>query len=507
MSIERLIESIGLSPAELKRYLLTEIDEFLEAQDDHSRASEFGDILFALSSMAWAHSGRHYRMDRDVFEPKVRQRLRNFGAITRHPRKYLPDEIQDMSFGVVHFAFGHFGAPWHEYTALRSGTVAELQLLTDLPFQRSDRLTNHCLITFADTDGLEYELIYDAGRLDGGNVVACRVPNFMFVRAKRDLRFSDFADYLSLQVLAALDGLRTEPGAIAHFHSWESGFLTESQEFRSRMNAFGTIFSPYLTAARLRSVAGLFGGTDWTLTPEEMEVAEEYERKLTAACMRVVLESSKDYEFYGRWVHPDRIEVRSFAQERYARYPTAPTDDRHLSFLAGGRPVREKGFVELCREFAGVRDWARVHGISVSLEVLCRERRRDKGAAYIEAIEREIQTYGLGDIVRITHKIPLDPLRERIAASTALIAPSLYDPYGLMTSYAVEVRRPAFVSIHAGVSENVRSREFTFDPRQPGDLVRAVARWYETRPDFVFESRFPSYRDLYISREVPEPWA
>ena len=60
MSIEGLIESIEISPEDLKRYVLAEIDEFLAAKDPAEEEEEFGDILFALMSMAWAHSGQHY---------------------------------------------------------------------------------------------------------------------------------------------------------------------------------------------------------------------------------------------------------------------------------------------------------------------------------------------------------------------------------------------------------------------------------------------------------------
>jgi glycosyltransferase involved in cell wall biosynthesis len=154
-----------------------------------------------------------------------------------------------------------------------------------------------------------------------------------------------------------------------------------------------------------------------------------------------------------------------------------------------------------------VRDWAADRGIDVSLSILCRERRREKGAAYIEEIERTLSDHGLGEIVRIEPKVSLDELRQRIAEASALIVPSLYDPFCLMPTYAVEVRTPAFVSCHAGVSENIKSRGFIFDPQLSGGLARAVASWYEERPTFQYESCFPSYLDLYLAKEAPQPWA
>jgi hypothetical protein len=97
-------------------------------------------------------------------------------------------------------------------------------------------------------------------------------------------------------------------------------------------------------------------------------------------------------------------------------------------------------------------------------------------------------------------------MRQRIAEASALIVPSLYDPFCLMPTYSVEVKRPAFVSLHAGISENIKSRLFTFDPQAEGDLLRAVAQWYEERPSFEYESCFPTYKDLYLAKEAPATW-
>jgi hypothetical protein len=506
MSVERLIESIGLSAVALKRYVLAEIDEFLDAADPADREEEFGDILFALMSMAWAHSGHHYAIRPEVFEAKVKQRLRTHATLTRHPRQYLHDRIPELEFGVLHFAFGQFKGQWKEFDALKNGTVAEIHLLTDAPFERPDNLANQCIITFDDNDGLEYDIIEASSDTKGGNIVLCRIPDFMFLRAKRQLQFVDFAELLSLQVLAALDALKFVPGAIAHFHSWESGFLTDSAEFCAYINPFKAIFSPYLTATRLKSLIEQSGGLEWTMTRDELAIASAYERKLSEACMRIVLESTRDRDFYSKWVDPNRLEVRSFARARSASFPSDPADDKHLTFIAGGRPVREKGFVELCQQFVSVRNWAADRGLTLSLSILCRERRRDKGEKYIQEIEHTIVECGLTEIVEIEPKISLDQLLRRIAEASALIVPSLYDPFGLMPAYAVEVKRPAFVSCHAGISENITSGQFTFDPLEDGALLRAVTSWYEERPLFEYESRFPSYRGIYLANEFSHTW-
>jgi hypothetical protein len=93
MSVKCLIESVGLSGEELRQYLLSEIDEFLAAADPAAMEEEFGDALFALACMAWAHSGRHFRLGLDAAEAKLRGRLRNYGTITAAPENTLMDGL------------------------------------------------------------------------------------------------------------------------------------------------------------------------------------------------------------------------------------------------------------------------------------------------------------------------------------------------------------------------------------------------------------------------------
>lgn len=506
LNIEKLIESIGLPAAELRAYLIDEIDEFLAASDPAHLEDEFGDVLFALLSMAWAHTGRHYPLRLDLAEAKLQQRLGRYGTISRHAPKYTDDRIAEMEVGVVHFVLGQFGGQWQRFDALQNGTVAEISALTDAPFGEPDRLTNHCIVTFGDVDEISYEIIYSAATQRAGNTIRCRIPDFLFLRAKKGLIFDQLAGLMALQVSAALDGIRLSPSAIAHFHSWESGFLTDSVSFWRRIAAMKTIFSPYLTTGRLKALIESRGGTGWTMTPDELRVAADYERKLSQACMRVVLESSLDREFFTSWVHPERLDLRSFAVDRQASFAVEPPRAGRLTFIAGGRPVREKGFVELCREFAAVRDWAKDEGVEVSLTILCRERNRSKGQEYIVDIERVIAEKNLGDCISIEPKVSLDELKQRIRESDALIVPSIYDPYCLMPTYSVEEKRPSFVSTHAGIAENIRSPEFTFDPELEGDLVRAIRAWYAKPSVFAFESRFASYLGLYLAKESRPLW-
>lgn len=234
------------------------------------------------------------------------------------------------------------------------------------------------------------------------------------------------------------------------------------------------------------------------MTPDELAVASRYETKLISFAQRVILESNRDLEWYQGKGYPCRLDGRSFASRNTASIPTHLADEKRLLFIAGGRPVREKGFVELCREFAAVCDWASATGLEVSLSILCLERVRSKRADYVSEIERTIAEHDLGSHVLVESKLSVGMLRSRIAAASALIVPSLYDPFCLMPTYAMDVETPSFVSTYAGVSENIVSATFRFDPLKSGDLARAVDIWYRERPPFQYQACFPSYDSLYL---------
>jgi hypothetical protein len=500
MSIKRLIESIGLTAPELKQYLLAELEEFLLAQSPEDKEEEFGDLLLALTAMVWAHAGKHYSFTSDAFEPKIKARLLRYAALSRNPARFHHDRIPEIEIGVIHFAFGHFAGQWSKFDSLKNGTVAEIHLLTSAPFFNSEQFTNHCIITFDEVEAIEFSVLDSSPLVENGNCVLCRIPDFLYKQAKWTHNFYDFKDYLALQVMAALHHIKLAPEAISHFHSWECGFLTESAEFREYVEPLKTIFSPYLTVARLRVLVENMGGENWTMTQQELKLGVDYEEKLCAFTSEVVLESESDKRFYQQWVGQDKIRMYNFGLQPAAVYESAPDDQRQLSFITGGRPVREKGFVELCREFSAIRDWANKHGLAVRLAILCRERSSEKGAAYIAEIEKTISDYGLDQVVTVEQKVSLDVLKRRISQSSAVLVPSLFDPFCLLPTYAVEAKRPAFVSCYAGVAENVVNPTFVFSPNEAGSLLAAVKNWYESTPAFEYASLYPSYENIYLNR-------
>ena len=108
MDIKKLTESIGLTPEELRPFLINEIDEFLASQNPEDQLDEFHDIIFALKNIAYAHTGKHMDIDNAIYENKIETRIRNYGTISRKEPIFIHDCIRKMPIGVVHISFGNF---------------------------------------------------------------------------------------------------------------------------------------------------------------------------------------------------------------------------------------------------------------------------------------------------------------------------------------------------------------------------------------------------------------
>jgi hypothetical protein len=156
MSIERVIETIGLPAVELREFLEREITEFLEAETEAGQQREWSDVLFALKALCFAHTGRHLSLGQDGFVEKICSRLARYATISRHEPWLGEPTIASFEFGVVHLAFGQLkrkhtgnGKP------LKNGTTAELVRLLDNPFRSKGHFAPHLVLTFADVDRIE----------------------------------------------------------------------------------------------------------------------------------------------------------------------------------------------------------------------------------------------------------------------------------------------------------------------------------------------------------------
>ena len=99
--------------------------------------------------------------------------------------------------------------------------------------------------------------------------------------------------------------------------------------------------------------------------------------------------------------------------------------------------------------------------------------------------------------------MPIAELKAYIREATALVVPSLYDSFCLMPVYALEEGTVSFVSRNAGVSRNILTDDYLFDPLRPGDLLRAVQDCHRLRAPFVYEARGQDYSELYLD----EAWS
>lgn len=504
LNINRLIESVGLTAEELKPYVLGELEEFMEAESYEDQFIEFHDILFALKNLAYVKTGKHVEIDESVYVNKIRGRIKEYSTLSKKSPIYNHNSIRKMPIGIVHLCIGNFKQPWSQFDPFKNGTEAEVAMLTDNEFCEKGRFTNSMIVTFDDVDTLEYSFLASSWNESERNVILCRVPDFVYTKAKEELSFEEAEVLLSLQMLSALENASLRNDCIFHFHSWESGTLIGSEEFRQITNGKKRLFSPYLTVTRLQDFCIEDNAKNATLSNQELEIASKYELDIMQFCEKMIVESEADKKYY-----EDKYDV---SVEKYAYTSKkdhvvnhhGPINDE-LCFIAGGRPVYEKGFLELIKQVPGLVDMAKSHGLVFHLKIFCKEYDRRtkeiKKSEYIHQLESLIEQLGLQDVVSLYDKVSIAVLREEIQASSGLIVPSLYDPYCLMPHYAIDVNRISFVSSHTGISENIKSSQYVFNPKKPDSLVKAMKKWLDEPEDFVMHNGGIPYTQMYLEAE------
>lgn len=501
MNIELLIESIGLNAQELKKYLVKEVDEFLTADDAMAKKDEFNDILFALRSMSYAKTGEHYKLSENHYEKKVIHRLKTYATISKKDILFENKSIQDIPIGVVHYAFGNFKQPWSHFDPFKNGTEAEIALLTDIEYLTKNTHTNHLIITFDSVDQMEFSIIASSWKFAEGNTVLCRIPDFLFEHAKKKSALLAAEEMLASQVYACLQHVNLLPGVTHHFHSWESGVVLSLPEIVKIASSKIKLFSPYLTIARLNEVVNCDNGHLCTLNLTEIDLGIIYEKKLMKFCDEIILESNKDKDYYKTLVSENKLKIRNFTDKKAVKIsPELPADK--IVFITGGRPVYEKGFIELCKNFLPIVKWAVANSLEIELDIYCREYKRSnkqpKRVEYIKALEDTCKKLKIDKYVNIYDKVSIGELKKKINAATAMIVPSLYDPFCLMPLYAMEVNKIAFVSKYTGISENIESEEYIYDPLEPDNLLKKLKIWYQHKPGFSYSSQHNFYEDIYL---------
>ncbi|HTY11491.1 MAG TPA: hypothetical protein VMF88_10505 [Bacteroidota bacterium] len=504
MDIKVLIESIGLSPAELKPYLLGEIDEFIDATGSDAQEEELNDVVFALRSLSYARIGKHIPIDDSRSQEKLKNRLREFGTISKKDPVFLNIAIKEIPIGVVHFSFGNFKQPWTNFDPVKNGTEAEIVMLTDDEYLEHNHWANHLIVTFDDVDQLEYSFLTSGWSRNEKNTILCRVPDFLFKHAKQSGQLLTADDGIASQIEAALQHVTIKKDTIFHFHSWESGIALSSPNIKKLIAGKRKIFSPYLTVSRFKEIAAQHADSESTLNAYELRTGVEYESRLISFCDLIVVESKKDEDFYKK-LPGAQNKVRAFSYSREKQYDVKPDSlsKQKLCFVTGGRPVFEKGFIELCREIPSIIDFAKNNNLEIHFRILCgeydRATKEPKKTAYIKALHDTISELKLDDYVSVEDKVSIDELRNILSQSSALIVPSLYDPYCLMPHYAIDEHKVSFVSCFAGISENILSTDYVFDPTKPGSLLKSIKKWYEGNVPFVLSNANTSYKTLYLN--------
>jgi glycogen synthase len=98
--------------------------------------------------------------------------------------------------------------------------------------------------------------------------------------------------------------------------------------------------------------------------------------------------------------------------------------------------------------------------------------------SYLPTLEDRARELGLGESARFLGWVSEADLRGIVAAADVAIAPSLYEPFGLVALEAAALGTPVVVSDTGGLSEFAHegARALTFRPGDPVSLARAVGR-------------------------------
>ncbi|MGY4884349.1 MAG: hypothetical protein ACP5NZ_02095 [Nanobdellota archaeon] len=500
MDIKKLTECIGLSAEELKPFLISEIDEFLASTDPKDQIDEFHDILFALKNIAYAHTGNHFDIDHSLYETKIENRIKQYGTISKKEPIFSHACISRIPIGVVHISFGNFKQPWSHFDPFKNGTEVEIAMLTDNEFGQDKKYTNHIIINFDAVDNLTYSFLTSSWNEYEKNTILCKIPDFIYKKAKENVNFKSVENLLSLQFFSALKNLNLTKDCIFHFHSWESALALDSKEVKDIIKGHVKIFSPYLTVSRLKDFLKKDGKSEGTLDKEELIVASKYEESLVKYCDMTIVESERDKLYYEK-IGGKKIKKYSYLDPKEHVVPANGIIDRKLNFVAGGRPVYEKGFVELVKELPGIIEYANKNGLKFNLKIFCKEydrlTRELKKSNYIKELEDTISKLNLGKYVSVLDKVSINKLREEIKGSCGLIVPSLYDPYCLMPHYSIDENKVSFVSKYTGISENIKSRDYIFDPLKKGSLLNSIKKWMTDKKDFILNNTNTNYKTLY----------
>ena len=132
--------------------------------------------------------------------------------------------------------------------------------------------------------------------------------------------------------------------------------------------------------------------------------------------------------------------------------------------------------------YTGRVEWEK--GVQTVLAALPRLRRNHPGlrllvagrGSYLPRLQDQARQLGLGDSTRFLGWVSEEDLRAVVTVSDLAIAPSLYEPFGLVALEAAALGTPVVVAETGGLAEFAGGgeRARTFRPGDPEDLAEAV---------------------------------
>lgn len=201
---------------------------------------------------------------------------------------------------------------------------------------------------------------------------------------------------------------------------------------------------------------------EWWLTYEARRViaCSEYMRKQVGDIFQLPHAKTD--------VVPNAVATRDFAipADEVAAFRTDATPDSERMVLFAGRLEYEKGVQTVLHALERVQDAVGpvvfyVAGVGT----------------YSDELRRMVDTMGLGDVVRFTGFLEDHELRLHYAAADVAVAPSIYEPFGLVAVEAMACGTPVVVGDTGGLREIVSDGHgLSFPPQDADELAdRLVA--------------------------------
>lgn len=167
-------------------------------------------------------------------------------------------------------------------------------------------------------------------------------------------------------------------------------------------------------------------------------------------------------------VIPNGVALADFVlpDDEVARFRTGLTPDGGPLVLFAGRLEYEKGVQTVLHALERLR--ARLGPVRFTIAGV---------GTYSEELHRLVDELGLGDQVRFTGFLEDHELRLHYAAADVAIAPSIYEPFGLVATEAMACGTPVIVSDTGGLREIVADGHgLTFPPQDADELAERIER-------------------------------